>query len=206
MGNKYNFNNYSNIQKQGNFLTNMSTDTKIIGGIGISTLLILIGGVWFLSVQGAKEQEKLNKPLLGQEIKPQASSHVRPGETHAEYNSNPPTSGQMYDDVAGPGFHDKEVPDEKAVHSMEHGAAIVWYKADLPKETVDLIKNAFDKASGKSIMLPRKNLDVAVALTSWGRLLKIKAILPTEIALFNKEIKDFIETNNDRAPEKSSMY
>lgn len=195
---------YNNTQKKP--IIDISTEKKVFIGIGLLTLVILVGGVWFLSVQGAKEEEKLNKGLLGEKIQEMPSSHVKPGASHASYNSNPPTSGPMYDDVAGPGFHDTEVPDEKAVHSMEHGAAIVWYKADLPKETVDLVKNAFDKASGKSVMLPRKNLDVPVALTSWGRLSKIKAILPTEIALFNKEVKDFIETNNDRAPEKSSMY
>lgn len=181
------------------FMDGLGTDAKIIGGIGMLTLILLIGGVWFMSSRDAKEQEKLNKPLLGREIKVQGSNHIKPGESHADYNSNPPTSGPMYDDVSGPGFHDSEVPDEKAVHSMEHGAAIVWYKADLPKNKVEKITKAFQNASGKSVMLPRKNLDTPIALTSWGRLLALKTIDAATI-------KEFIETNNDRAPEKSSMY
>lgn len=176
----------------------MSTEQKIIGGGVLVTLIILVGGVWFASIQGAKEQAKLNKPLMGEEFKIQTTQHIQPGASHEPYNSNPPTGGWMYDGVAGAGIHDKEVADELAVHSLEHGAAIVWYKKDLPADQLEKIRNAFNNASGKKIMLPRANLDTPVALTSWGRLLKLQG--PDEA-----KIKEFIETNNDRAPEKAPI-
>lgn len=176
----------------------MSTETKVIGGIGVVTLLILVGGVWFLSSQGAKEQEKISKPLMGKEFST-SSLHVPRGEKHEAYNSNPPNSGPHWGDgVAGPGIKDTEVPDELIVHSLEHGAAVVWYKADLPQDQVEKIKQAFNDASGKKIMVPRKNLEVPVALTSWGRVLELKAV-DTE------KVKEFIETNNDRASEKAPI-
>lgn len=176
----------------------MSTDTKVIGGIGLLTLVILIGGVWLLSAQGAKEQKKINKPLMGEEVKIQTTQHIQPGASHEPYNSNPPTGGWMYDGTAGPGIHDNEVADELLVHSLEHGAAIINYKADLPSVDVEKLKSTFNRASGKKIMVPRNNLDVPVALTSWGRLLKLQTI-------DEAKIKEFIETNNDRAPENAPI-
>ena len=97
--------------------------------------------------------------------------------------------------VAGAGIKNEAVPDELILHSMEHGAAVVWYKSDLPQSDIDKIKEAFNSASGKKIMLPRKDLDIPVALTSWNYLLKLDTV-------DGSVIKEFIETNNDRAPEK----
>ena len=47
-------------------------------------------------------------------------------------------------------------------------------------------------------MLPREDLDVPVALTSWGYLLKLETI-------DESKIREFIETNNDKAPEKAPI-
>lgn len=184
----------SNLQekKQG---INLTTEQKVIGSICLATLLILVGGIFLISKQG----EQLEKDLLGQKIESMGSPHVKRGDIHADYNSNPPTSGPHWGDgVAGPGIKDKPVPDELVIHSMEHGAVVVWYEADLPKEDVEKIKSAFSDASGKKIMVPRKNLDFPVALTSWGYLLKLKTI-------DKAKIKEFIESNNDRAPEKAPI-
>lgn len=177
------------------FFKYMSTEHKVIGGIGILTLVILFGGLWLI----IRADEKNNRPLIGEEIKIQSTQHIKPGESHPPYNSNPPTGGWMYDGVAGAGIHEEDVADELAVHSIEHGAVIVWYKADLPKDQVEQVKAAYDSAGGKKILVPRKNLDVPVALTSWGRLLKLQTIDAGQI-------KTFMETNNNRGPEKAPMY
>lgn len=175
------------------------TEKKIYIGFGLLTLIILVGGVWLLSSQGAKEQEKLTKGLLGEKMQDLGAPHVSRGQSHPSYNSNPPTSGWHWGDgTAGPGIKEGPVPDELVLHSMEHGAVVVWYKDDLLKEDVEKIRSAFNDASGKKIMLPRKDLDVPIALTSWNYLLKLKTI-------DGAKIKEFIETNNDRAPEKAPI-
>ncbi|MEK7114431.1 MAG: DUF3105 domain-containing protein [Patescibacteria group bacterium] len=177
----------------------MTTEHKVIGGITLLTLVITVGGVWLFGSQGNKEKEKLSKPLLGEKIADLGQSHVSRGQSHPPYNSNPPTSGWHWGDgVAGPGIKDQAVPDELVLHSMEHGAAVVWYKDDLPQAQIERIKSAFNLASGKKILLPRTNLDVPVALASWNYLLKLDAIDEARIA-------EFIETNNDRAPEKAPI-
>lgn len=175
----------------------MKTEHKVIGGITLLTLII-IGGVWLSDKKGTQVTEKLSKPMMGELIASMGATHVARNEAHEEYNSNPPTSGPHWAGVAGPGIKTEPAPDELVLHSMEHGAVVVWYKDDLSKEDVDKIKEAFNSASGKKIMLPRANLDVPVALTSWGYLLKLQFI-------DGVTIKEFIETNNDRAPEKAPI-
>lgn len=136
---------------------------------------------------------------MGEKMADLGQEHVSRNESHPAYNSNPPTSGWHWaDGVAGAGIKSEAVPDELMLHSMEHGAAVVWYREDMAPAELETVKAAFVSASGKKIMLPRKDLDVPVALTSWGYLLKLETIDAAKI-------KEFIETNNDRAPEKAPI-
>lgn len=167
--------------------------------ISIGGFVLLLGGflIWS-SFFGPAPQGP--RPLLGEKMPNQGGEHVARGATHPEYNSNPPTSGWHYGDgVAGAGIKKEPVADELLIHSMEHGAVVVWYKADLPQEQIDAIKSAYDDANiAKKIMVPRANLDVPVALTSWGYLLKLDTI-------DSAKITDFLKSNNDRAPERAPI-
>lgn len=176
----------------------MTTDQKIIGGVVLLTLFIIVGGVWFFDKEGIKNKEKLSRSMMGEKMVDEGAQHVARGATHPAYKSNPPTSGPHWAGVAGAGIKTEPVADELILHSMEHGAAVLWYKNDLPQGDVSRLKNAFLSASGKKIMIPRENLDVPVALTSWGYLLKLETIDEAQIVAF-------IETNSDRAPEKAPI-
>ena len=176
----------------------MTTEHKIIGGIGLLTLIVIIGGVWLSGKEKAANSERLSKSMMGEKMLDQGAEHVARGASHSAYNSNPPTSGPHWGDTAGPGIKDEPVSDELVLHSMEHGAAVLWYKEGLEQSEIDKIKEVFNNSSGKKIMLARKDLDVPVALTSWNYLLKLQTI-------DEATIKEFIETNNNRAPEKAPI-
>lgn len=176
----------------------MKTETKVIIGIAISTTVIFGVGIWLLGAQGTKEQAKLNKPLLGEVITSQGANHV-PNGTKVDYNSSPPTSGPHYANSQPAGIYDKPVPDGNLIHSMEHGAVILWYKSDISASDIAKLKSIFSSVSAsKKIMVPRDSLDIPVALTSWGRLLKLQTI-------DENQIKAFMETNEDRGPEKAPL-
>ena len=161
-------------------------------------VVLIIGLLLWSSLYGPAVQGP--RPLMGEKMPDQGFAHIDRGQTHADYNSNPPTSGPHWgDDVAGAGVKTEQDPDELILHSMEHGAAVVWYRADLPQGEVEQIRAAFDAAKvGKKIMAPRAGLDVPVALTSWGYLLKLDAIDA-------EKITEFILANNDRGPEKAPI-
>lgn len=161
--------------------------------IGVLSVIILIGGYWLVS----KQDEHLSKPLLGKEISIQGRNHLPVG-TKINYNSNPPAAGQHYPETAHAGIYNKAPEDGYLVHSLEHGAIILWYRSDLSAADIEKLKKIFNQMSGKIIMTPRKSLDVSVALTSWGRLLKLQSIN-------EKQIKAFFKTNIDRAPEQAPI-
>ncbi len=185
----------------------MTTETKVIIGVVIITVVILGGGLWLLSAQGAKEQAKLRQPLAGEAITSQGANHVPEG-TKEEYSTNPPTSGPHYANSQPAGIYDKPVPDGNLIHSMEHGAVILWFKpsgntnnqpAEGDELDVERLKQIFSSVSvSKKIMVPRDSLDVPIALTSWGRLLKLQTI-------DEGQIKNFMETNENRGPEKAPL-
>ena|SRR3989344_3006076 len=176
----------------------MKTEHKVFIGIGLLTLAIIVGGTWISSKSSVTNSARLSNPMMGEKMADEGAVHVARDKSHVAYKTNPPTSGPHWAGVAGAGIKGGLVPDELVLHSMEHGAAVVWYREDLEQGEIDKVKEAFNNSSGKKIMLARKDLDVPVALTSWGYLLKLDTV--DEI-----KIKEFIETNNDRAPEKAAI-
>ena len=176
----------------------MKTEYKVLVVMLILTIAIIAGAIWSSNKTDAQDATRLSKPLMGTKMPDQGGQHVARGAVHIAYNSNPPTSGPHWVDVAGGGIKNAPIADELVLHSMEHGAAVVWYREGMEQAEIDKIKEAFVAASGKKILLPRKDLDVPVALTSWGYILKLDTI-DTGV------IREFIETNNDRAPEKEAI-
>lgn len=172
----------------------ISTEHKILIGIGVATIIILLGGIFLLS----KQDERLSRILMGQEIKEEGRNHVPEG-TQITYNSNPPSSGSHYGITQHAGVYDKPPADGYLVHSLEHGAVILWYNPkQLSKDQVEQLKNIFNRTSGKGIMTPRESMDVSVAVSSWGRVLKLKTI-------DEKQIKAFFDTNINRGPEQAPI-
>lgn len=175
-------------------MIHLSTDHKVFIGIGLATLLVLIGGIFLVT----KQNERLSKPLLGQEIAITGRNHLPQG-TSIQYNSNPPVGGPHYPDPAHAGIYPTPPADGNLVHSLEHGAIILWYNpTKLSGEQIATLKQIFNNTSGKTIMVPRETMDVPVALTSWGRILKLTTIDETQI-------KTFFDTNIDRGPEQEPI-
>src|SRR3989344_7575985 len=115
----------------------MKTELKVFIGIGLLTLVIVVGGTLLSTKEGAKTQEKLSKTMMGEKMVDEGAQHVARGAAHVAYKTNPPTSGPHWVDVAGPGIKDDPVADELVLHSMEHGAAVVWYREGLGQSEID---------------------------------------------------------------------
>ncbi len=173
----------------------MTTEHKVFIGVGLATVLIVTGGIFLVS----KQDERLNKPLLGQEVAIVGRSHLPDG-TPIQYNSNPPAGGNHYSEPAHAGIYTTSPTDGHLVHSLEHGAVILWYNPKkLSSVQIDQLKAIYNKAPGdKDIMVARTSMDVPVALTSWGRILTLKTI-------DEKTIDAFFSTNVDRGPEQAPI-
>ncbi len=172
----------------------MKSKTIIIS-LGIALLLV---GLYVWSRAVDKSVPVSSAPLLGEAIPDQGRSHVPIG-TAVTYNSNPPSSGPHYAESAHAGIYDKAISDGYLVHSLEHGAVILWYRPNLSAAEIEELKSIYNSVPvKKKIMTPRESLDVPVALSSWGRILKLNQIDP-------QKITDFMRVNYDRAPEQAPI-
>lgn len=65
-----------------------------------------------------------------------------------------------------------QIPDEHAVHSLEHGAVWITYTSDLPKGQIDKLAK---KVRGQDYMLmsPHPGLKSSISLQAWGFQLKV---------------------------------
>lgn len=159
--------------------------------ITIWTIVVLIVGgsgygLYYLASQPEKPRPGETFPILGQE-------HIAVGATHPAYNSNPPTSGSHYAQPADWGVYQKELPDEQAIHNLEHGGIWISYK-DIDEKTKSDLEAIGKRYSGSVIVTPRSANDAKIVLASWGRLEKLENFDETKIV-------DFIRANKNKSPE-----
>ena len=103
-------------------MKNLTMEKKIIiGGI----LIMLIGLGFFMFNE--------TKPKPGTKLEDLGRTHVPIG-TVVEYNSNPPTSGNHYEEWVRAGIYDRPQDDRHLVHSLEHGYVIISYNCAFGKQ------------------------------------------------------------------------
>ncbi len=118
------------------------SDSVPIGLIAIAIVLVVAGSVVVYTVflsdsgsspGGAVDSQSLpdrgNTSLLtGVEQYPSEGREHVPAGTDITYNTMPPTSGPHYDQTASAGFYTDRPPLGELVHSLEHGAVIIYYE------------------------------------------------------------------------------
>lgn len=114
-------------------------------------------------------------------------NHVRGKQT---YKQSPPVGGDhnvQWENCEGDVFK-QQIPNEHAVHSMEHGAVWITYKPDLSKSQVDALAK---KVKGKDYMLmsPYPGLDKPISIQAWGFQLKVNKASDDRIDDFIKAFR-----------------
>src|SRR5258708_538317 len=98
-------------------------------------LVIVIGIIGFIlwtslrnssQTSGNQTPSAKSTPLLGQAVPVLSRDHVPDG-TRIQYNSNPPAAGKHYAQPQDAGIYTTPPADGHLVHSLEHGAVILWY-------------------------------------------------------------------------------
>jgi hypothetical protein len=125
-----------------------------------------------------------------------------------KYSTSPPAGGPHYSAPLNAGFYATGLSTQpstvstdeniyRAVHSLEHGAVIVWYDG-LSKSDVQKLK---DKYEGEDKVLVVQYTDLKsnghIALTAWGRLDYCTKVSTKAIDAFIEEYRDA-----NSAPEK----
>jgi hypothetical protein len=105
-----------------------------------------------------------------------ANQHLQAGQAHT-YDQAPATSGPHDPSPLPlePKVYDSPISETNAVHSLEHAAVIVYYRAEgdeaLQPEAVDALKGLVN-ASTNVLMAPYPGLPASesLALTAWNKL------------------------------------
>lgn len=171
--------------------------------IGLCCILpiVIIGVIWLSSGNNKQttpaELERKAIELLGQEIPILSREHVAEGTKVANYNSNPPTSGDHWPDPANWGLYTESLPDEQLVHNLEHGGIWISYKdiQALDEEIGKKLETVADKFPQAVIITERPENETPFAIASWGRLYTSDT--------FDQEFaENFIRANINNSPEK----
>jgi len=122
--------------------------------------------------------------------------HVAEG-TPITYNTDPPTSGTHYPVPQDGGFYTREILPGYLVHSMEHGAIIIYYNSTVTQAQQDEIRNILTPHLGNFatvIALPRNDPDYAIILTAWSHWQRLRTY-------DSNKIRDFIDLRLGKGPE-----
>ncbi|PRY15174.1 DUF3105 domain-containing protein [Kineococcus rhizosphaerae] len=154
-------------------------------------LLVAIPTVVVLAVAGTVAAVFLNRPAPPSLAAVQTYDYV--GSQHSTepqtYEENPPVGGPHNPVWLNCGVYDAPVPNENAVHSMEHGAVWITYRPDLAASEVDRLK---EDVAGETytVLSPYEGLPSPIVLSAWNHQLKIeKADDPRVDAFLEKYVQ-----------------
>lgn len=109
--------------------------------------------------------------------------HV-PSDQTVPYAQTPPVGGVHHPGWQPCGFYDGPVPNETAVHSLEHGAIWITYRPDLPAEEREMLRRLAPAGGGVLVSRWDEGLPSRVVASSWGRQLKLESVADPRLAQF----------------------
>ncbi len=134
--------------------------------IGAATAAVLaISGAVTISIV----REQASKPSLSAvQSYTVKQGHVTTAVTYAQ---TPPAGGEHAPVWLNCGTYPKPVPNENAVHAMEHGAVWVTYRPDLPAAQVQQLRQAIPDTY--AVLSPYPGLPAPVVASAWGKQLAL---------------------------------
>jgi putative peptide zinc metalloprotease protein len=155
---------YSLVRKPAEALWQWSKRTPVrrtIGALISLSALAAVAALWAPQLSAARQY----LPPGVQTFRIGSRLHVL---TPVSYPQNPPVGGNHSPMWQNCGFYDAPIANENGVHSMEHGAVWITYRADLPPAQIDSLRRL---AHDRSYVLvsPYPELAAPVIASAWGR-------------------------------------
>lgn len=105
-----------------------------------------------------------------------------------DYPQTPPAGGPHAEEWLQCGEYDEPVPDENAVHSLEHGT--VWITYDEGAVDADQVEELADALPEKGILSPYDDLPAPVVVSVWNYQLRLDGADDPRLTLFLDEYGD----------------
>ena len=157
-------------------------------GLSVVAAVVVVGALGFVIVDKAVADEL---PSVSQQAH-EGRDHVESGQAVA-YATATPTSGTHAASSPRCGIYSQQMPAEFAVHSLEHGAVVIWYQPSLATEEVSGLEAIVNRFDDRVILSPNAELIQPVVATAWNRLKAYDGADP--------ELEQFITTYRNRGPE-----
>ncbi len=100
---------------------------------------------------------------------PYSRDHVETPQTYAQ---TPPVGGAHSGTVQNCGIYDTPVPDERAVHSMEHGAVWLTYRPDLAAADVERLRG-LARGHTHILLSPYPDNPTPIVASAWRTQLRL---------------------------------
>ena len=93
------------------------------------------------------------------------------------YPQDPPVGGPHAPSWATCGFYTNPIQNELGVHSLEHGAAWITYRPDLPPAQINALRQLARDPAGRGYVLvtpyPPLPADTPVVASAWGKQMRV---------------------------------
>ena len=114
------------------------------------------------------------------------------------YEQSPPVGGNHAPVWLNCGTYGEQVPNELAVHALEHGAAWITYRPDVSTDQIGTLAALGDEAY--TVVSPFSDLDSPIVVTSWGKQLAVESADDPSIAAFLDEYRESPDAPEPGAP------
>ena len=159
----------------------VSTAVVLAAGVPLgTTALVLDGG-----------EDRVRPPQVAQgpaavrvhDGPPLSREHVSGDVSYPDEQLRPPLGGAHAPAPQTCGIYAAPVPDENAVHSLEHGAVWITYRPDLDRSEVARLRDTIAGAAAYGLLSPRVQQAPVVA-TAWERQLEVDTADDPRLAQF----------------------
>lgn len=100
-----------------------------------------------------------------------------------QYEPIPPVGGKHANQWLNCGVYNEPIQNEKAVHSLEHGAIWITYQPTLPADQVAQLQ-ALTKAGSYRLLSPYPGLPSPIVVSAWGLQLQVESADDPRLAQF----------------------
>jgi uncharacterized protein DUF3105 len=177
---------------------------QIISVVGVAVLVVavIVGAVFLTASSGDDDSgggEQAAKPKAGEIRGEKVWEDL--GRTHTtedvDYPQSPPVGGDhdpVWADCDGT-VYDKELDEENAVHSLEHGAVWVTYTDQVGDKDIQQLSDRVS-STPYSLMSPYQDQKSPITLTAWGHQLGVDSAS-------DPRVKEFFKTyvQGEQTPE-----